>query len=161
MSPRRANRRRAIGALVPLILTASLLSGDFVFAQNSPNLDEISLTAEQILPTARVAVLGDGLLSSPAIAPLQPNGCQTSTNGPVERAARRSPETVVLVQNESCVGASLSSIGSEQVGKLDPRTDVVVVGGVGIEFDGTGTSNGRQLVLCMALVDPSGAFDRS
>lgn len=135
MSPRRAISRRAVGALLPLLLTATLLSGDTAFGQNGDDAPAITPVESTILPTAKVAVLGDGFLAAPTIAPLRADRCAMSVNGPVERAAVGSPDTVVLVQNESCVGATLLSIGQEQVRELEADTDVVVVGGIGLEFD--------------------------
>ncbi len=137
MSPRRAISRRAVGALIPLLLTATLLSGDTAFGQNGDETPPITPVESTILPSAKVAVLGDGFLAAPSIAPLQTDRCAMSLNGPVERAAAGSPDTVVLVQNESCVGATLLSIGQEQVPEVDADTDVVVVGGIGLEFDWT------------------------
>lgn len=135
MSSRRTNARRSIGALLPLVLTASLLSSGTVIGQNGQDLPDISPAPVTIAPTAIVAVLGDGFLSAPSIAPIRPNDCATSTNGPIERAARQSPGTAVVVENVSCVGATLSSVGQQQVGQVDPNTDLVVLGGVGMEFD--------------------------
>ncbi len=127
--------RRALAALLATILTATVLSGDSVSGQNNAGLPPIVAESASILPSAHVAVLGDGLLGAPAIAPLRADACATSTNGPVEQAARRSPDTVVVVQNESCVGATLLSVGQSQVPQIDPGVDVVVLGGIGLEFD--------------------------
>ena len=135
MSPRRTNAKRAIGVLIPMILTASLLSSGTLLGQNGDELPDITPVAQTIVPTATVAVLGDGFLSAPSIAPIRPDECATSTNGPLERAARDSPGTAIVVQNVSCVGATLSSIGQQQVGKIDPDASLVVVGGIGLEFD--------------------------
>lgn len=135
MSPRRVISRRAFGALISLALTATLLSGDSAFGQNDGAVAPIIPEKALILPTAKVAVLGDGFLAAPSIAPLRSDRCAMSMNGPVERAARRSNDTLVIVQNESCVDATLLSIGQEQIGEVDADTDVVVVGGIGLEFD--------------------------
>ena len=116
------------------MLTASVLAGDAVVGQDGPDFATIEPVSEPIQASTHVAVIGDGFLAAPAIGPLVPDSCMTSTNGPVERAARQSPG-LVIVENHSCVDATLLSVSHDQVPELDSDVDVVVIGGVGLEFD--------------------------
>ena len=134
MSAGQSVARRALVALLATVLAASVLSSDSVLGQDGGQFPPIEVVPEAISATGNVTVLGDGFLAAPTIAPVRPDRCVTSTNGPVERATRRS-EAPVAVNNQACVDATLFSIGLEQVPNIDDGDDLVVIGGIGLEFD--------------------------
>ena len=136
MSPRSVHTRRVLLSLVPLALVATLLSTGSLSGQGDDGGPlSVVVTPEIPLPTASVAVIGDGLVAAPMIAPISSTGCVHSLDGPVERAARSAAETVVAVRNTACIDATLTSVAQEQVPQIDEATQVVVIGGLGLEFD--------------------------
>ena len=136
MSSRSVRPRRAITVLAPIVLIATLLSTGSLSGQGDETGPLAVAVSSQIpLPAASVTVLGDGLVAAPLVSPLSPTStCATSLNGPTERAAAASTDTVVTVDNLACLDASLTTI-AQDLSRLDEATDVVVVGGTALEFD--------------------------
>ncbi len=136
MSLRSVHARRVLLSLVPLALVATLLSTGSLSGQGDDGGPlSVVVTPEIPMPTAEVAVIGDGLVAAPMVAPISSSGCVHSLNGPVEQAARSVAETVVVAQNSACVDATLTSVAQEQVPQIDEGVQVVVIGGIGLEFD--------------------------
>ena len=132
--------RRLGGILLPLALLATLLSSGVISGQDAQD-GPLVAEPEPVLASAKVTVLGDGFIAAPSVAPVRSGSCAASEVGPVERAALASPDTAVLVDNRSCPGASLTSIASEQLADIDSESALLVVGGVGLEFDWSGLSD--------------------
>ena len=128
--------KRLLIAFLPLVLIASLLSSETLFGQNGNGEGQtLAPVSESILPGAVVSVLGDGFLGSPTVAPVSADACRASHNGPVEQAAREILDTVVTVENLSCPGSEMAEVVRDQLPQMRADTDVVVVGGLGLEFD--------------------------
>jgi len=136
MSPRSVHTRRVLLTLLPLALVATLLSTGSLSGQGDDTGPlSVVVTPEVPLPGAGVAVIGDGLVAAPMVAPIASSGCVSSVNGPVERAARTATDSAVLVQNLACMDATLTSVAQNQVPGVDEATDVVVIGSLALEFD--------------------------
>ena len=136
MSPRSVHTRRVLLSLLPLALVATLLSTGSLSGQGDDSVPlSVVVTPEIPLPGAGVAVIGDGLVAAPMIAPISSSGCVRSVNGPVERAARTATDSAVLVENLACTDSTLTSVAQDQVPEIDEATDVVVIGGLALEFD--------------------------
>lgn len=126
--------RRIGGILLPLALVATLFSAGAISGQDN-NSETPTATQEDVLPTAVVTVLGDGFLAAPTVGPIRSGECASSEVGPVEIAASTSPDSAIKVDNRSCPGASLITVASTQLDGIDPDSALIVVGGVGLEFE--------------------------
>ncbi len=126
---------RLSGALLAGVLLASVLSISAVAGQGDDTPDALVPTSAAVLPSASVAVVGDGLLAGSNVAPLRDAICRASVAGPVEQAARGVTETVVSVDNFACEGASLRDLTREQIPSIPEDAARVIVGGSALEFD--------------------------
>jgi len=123
--------------MLPLALVATLLSSGALSSQEAGETP-LEPVAETLLPTATVTVLGDGFVAAPGVAPVRNEECATSQVGPIETAASLSPDTALIVDNRSCSDASLTTLASTQLQAVDAATSLVVIGGIGLEFDWPG-----------------------
>ncbi len=126
--------RRIGGILLPLALVATLFSAGAISGQDNDS-ETPTAVQEGVLPIAVVTVLGDGFLAAPTVGPVRSGECASSEVGPVEIAARTSPDSAITVDNRSCPGASLINIASTQLDGIDPDSSLIVVGGIGLEFE--------------------------
>jgi|GEM_PF-2661387 len=134
MSPHTPHARRLGAVLLPLALIATLFSAGAISGQdNGPNT--LEATHADVLPTEIVTILGDEFLAAPTVSPVRAGGCKSSEVGPVETAAAASPDTAISVDNRACPGASLTSVASDQLTGIDPSSSLIVIGGVGLEFE--------------------------
>jgi Ca2+-binding RTX toxin-like protein len=126
---------RLSGALLAGVLLASVVSISAVSGQGDDGPTPLVPSSAPVLPSASVAVVGDGLLSGSNIAPLRDADCRASVAGPVEQAASAVQETVITVHNLACDGASLRDLTREQIPEVPAGVERVIVGGSALEFD--------------------------
>ena len=134
MLPLTLHARRIGGVLLPFALVATLFSAGSLSSQEA-EVTPLEPVPEILVPTATVAVLGDGFVAAPGVAPVRDGECTTSQVGPIETAASLSPDTALIVDNRSCPGASLTTLASTQLQAVDAATSLVVIGGIGLEFE--------------------------